>query len=520
MQIEQIFENKIKTLRNNLSVNAIHNRFDIKYGDDFDLYKINDELYIPVKQIGVSLFLGLYLVMIQYEVLEIFIAYLFKKYKTAKKIELLHVRTDSFRDLERKPHWHIDLPETIEEFDSTLPRSVRYNTKRYPKKIREKIGEYDIKHYPKTEITEKLVKTYLELKRKTHNTDYHLNTPLDYIKEYYITDCYTLETKENIVAVLFLSNTDNYSYLDNITYDINLAKYSVGTVLYYAVIRDLIEKKYKKLFLLGGTQEYKRLFNGKITNTISASVSRDDGILYKILKHIAKFSSKQPKVVSNSINFLTKLFCFRTKYKRFYKNKFKLYNKEFYKLLCEGADFTIVDNFANTKISEYVNYAPSSYLITDAISWMKNNIKESPSLSFVDVGSGKGYVLYVASKYFKHIAGIELDKKLCTSAVKNMKILKVNNYEIINKNIIDVETDEYNKYDVFYLYNPFGASLISLVIDKIKESGTLKPRKILVIYANSVHSAVFEKHPEFKIIKEIRYTENFKTIIYELITKE
>lgn len=319
MQIEQIVADKITLLRENLFVNAIHNRFDIKYGDNFDLYKINNELYVPVKQIDDSLFLGLYLIPIQYEVLESFIEYLFKKYEKAKTIELFHVNVNYFRDIEKKPHWHVDLPDTIEEFNSGLHTNTKYNMTRYPQKIINNLGQYEIKHYSKSEITDEIVKTYLKFKEKTHNTDYQLKDPLDYIEKFYVTDCYTLEINDKIYALLFLSNTDSNSFFENIGYDSELSKYSLGTVLYYAVIKDLIEKKYKKFFLLGGNYEYKKRFNGILLYTISTSVKRDLGSKYLLLAKIANFSSKQNKYLSKIIDFIIKSCCFKKKYKSFYK---------------------------------------------------------------------------------------------------------------------------------------------------------------------------------------------------------
>jgi len=350
IKIEQIKENKIETFKNRLSVNVIHNRFDIKYGNDFDLYKINDELYIPVKLTDETLHLGIYFINIQYEVLEIFIEYLFKKYEKAKFLEFSHANLACFRNVEKKPHWHVNLPETIEEFDKNLHSKTRYNTKWYPKKIKEDLGEYSIKHYPKEEITKEIVDIYLQYKYKTHKSNYYLKNSLDYLDEFYVTDCYTLNINNQIEAILFLSNTGDNSYLENLTYNIELSKYSLGTVLYHEVIKDLISKKYKKLFLLGGTLEYKKRFNGVLTNTITATIKKEKG--FKIfLSALAKNISCMPQFLSVICNCFVKtaLISFK-KDRNYYNYKFILYNTNAYKSLNKKSISPPATNVASKKI--------------------------------------------------------------------------------------------------------------------------------------------------------------------------
>ena len=81
-----------------------------------------------------------------------------------------------------------------------------------------------------------------------------------------------------------------------------------------------------------------------------------------------------------------------------------------------------------------------------------------PKSVFVDLGSGKGRNLLVASQFnFKRVVGIEFSKELCNIAKKNVDIFSLKNKcekELIN--IIQCDVAEYIiKHDenIFFLYN-------------------------------------------------------------------
>ena len=44
----QIFDNKSAVLKSCVTPNVIHNRFDLLYGDEYELYDIGD-IVVPVK---------------------------------------------------------------------------------------------------------------------------------------------------------------------------------------------------------------------------------------------------------------------------------------------------------------------------------------------------------------------------------------------------------------------------------------------------------------------------------------
>jgi len=129
---------------------------------------------------------------------------------------------------------------------------------------------------------------------------------------------------------------------------------------------------------------------------------------------------------------------------------------------------------------------------------------------FVDMGSGKGRVLLMASLYkFKHITGVEISSQLCEIAKNNIakfeKMLKQPSHiEIVNKDVL-----KYNiKYDenVFYFYNPFDNYIMEKIIDRIMKSLNDNPRKVWLILNNfTPFSDMIENKLKLPAIKKFIY---------------
>ncbi len=86
--------------------------------------------------------------------------------------------------------------------------------------------------------------------------------------------------------------------------------------------------------------------------------------------------------------------------------------------------------------------------------------------SFIDIGCGKGGVLYYASKYpFRRVAGVEIEDELYEIAVRNFQKLNMPNIEVFHDNAITF--DKYSEFNVFFLFNPFDPDIYQQVIDSI-----------------------------------------------------
>lgn len=118
------------------------------------------------------------------------------------------------------------------------------------------------------------------------------------------------------------------------------------------------------------------------------------------------------------------------------------------------------------------------------------------TLKILDVGCGKGKMLYVFSDIAKSlnkdsstiisaVSGLEYRKSLVKIAESNMKILRQRLFVPVNVIYGDAETyNDYDDYNLFYLYNPFDEAIMKKFICNICISVRNRPRKVRIVYCN------------------------------------
>ena len=115
--------------------------------------------------------------------------------------------------------------------------------------------------------------------------------------------------------------------------------------------------------------------------------------------------------------------------------------------------------------------------------------------TFLDLGSGKGRTLLMASDYpFQRIIGIELLEELHEIASKN-----VVHYRDEKQQCFNIETSCGDARDfqfppepfVLYLFNPFPDYVLKTVLENLRASLASQPHEIYVIYHNLVHEEIF-----------------------------
>jgi hypothetical protein len=285
-KIEMLSDNK-EVYAKQVYPNFIYNRFDIRYGKDFNIFKVienNDTFYIPYHIEKSVVTLGVWLTPISYYALDMLVKYIFKLHKKVKKIQIRY-SINQYEGLNISNHWSVALPNTKEEFDITLSANTRRNTKRKPKKIITDFGSYFISHYSREEITPEIVQKYLDFKFQTLGIDYKIKNPMEFIKKFYITDCYVLYLKEQIAATAFFSHVGGYTFFENFSYDKQYAPYSLGDVIYYHAICDLITNHFKFIYLGDGWQDFKSCYNG-INNLVFDGYVRKKTIFSKVKKFL------------------------------------------------------------------------------------------------------------------------------------------------------------------------------------------------------------------------------------------
>jgi hypothetical protein len=107
---------------------------------------------------------------------------------------------------------------------------------------------------------------------------------------------------------------------------------------------------------------------------------------------------------------------------------------------------------------------------------------------FIDFGSGKGRVLFLASEFsFKRSIGIEFSPALHEIAQMNLQIYRSSTQKChrIELECVDATTYELpHENTVFYFFDPFKLPVMTAVIENIKKSLMECPRKIFIVYLN------------------------------------
>lgn len=129
---------------------------------------------------------------------------------------------------------------------------------------------------------------------------------------------------------------------------------------------------------------------------------------------------------------------------------------------------------------------------------------------FVDMGSGKGRVLLMASLHnFKRITGIEISSRLCEIARNNIAIFEKSlkrplHIEVVNENVLqyNIKNDE----NVFYFYKPFDNYVMEIIIERIIKSIIQNRRKVWLIINNFIPFVdTIENKYKLRTIKKFIY---------------
>ena len=134
--------------------------------------------------------------------------------------------------------------------------------------------------------------------------------------------------------------------------------------------------------------------------------------------------------------------------------------------------------------------------------------------TFVDLGSGKGRVLLLASDLpFKRIIGVEFSPELHEVAVRNIRNYR--NPAQRSKQIQSVCADAtaFPPPDgnvVIFLFNPFKSSSVSRVLDNLGRSLQEHPREIYLVYNTAVCQSLMEQCGFLDVLHVSRYYSIFR----------
>lgn len=170
----------------------------------------------------------------------------------------------------------------------------------------------------------------------------------------------------------------------------------------------------------------------------------------------------------------------------------------------------LINNIDFIKYKIYENEDNHSYEMTDIYTLNKilKQMKISSNDCILDIGCGKGIAIYIFSKYFKRIYGVELDKEIFKICEKNLYNLDIN-ANIYNINIIDYTISDDVNY--IFMFNPFSNKIMEKVVCKIKND-------TILIYHNPVCEEILYENNFIKL-QEYKDVLGIKICVYKKINR-
>ena len=205
-------------------------------------------------------------------------------------------------------------------------------------------------------------------------------------------------------------------------------------------------------------------------------------------------------------------------YRRIDRNFDRKYNVDTYQT-ASLANLTVESKWFN-RTNDKREYASTDFMtFKGMMSLMPKDLSE---YVFIDIGSGKGKVLLMASDYnFRRIIGVEFAKELHAVAERNIKMYSKRNRRCYHIDAIMGDAVDFlipNEKCVFYLFHPFMGSedLMARVLSNIADSYAANPRKMYCLYLNPRHSDTFKVLDFMRVVERRRFASR-TAIIYESV---
>ncbi len=125
---------------------------------------------------------------------------------------------------------------------------------------------------------------------------------------------------------------------------------------------------------------------------------------------------------------------------------------------------------------------------------------------FVDLGSGKGRALLVASEFpYARIVGVELSDHLHRIAEQNVKRFTPSSQQCVNFELQCMNAADYafgNEPVVLFLFDPFGRAVLERVVANLEASLSSTPREAYVLYVCPQFEDVLQRSSALTKLKE------------------
>lgn len=178
-----------------------------------------------------------------------------------------------------------------------------------------------------------------------------------------------------------------------------------------------------------------------------------------------------------------------------------------------GIDFSLRQKTVGITESGNHGYALTQRKSFDGI-MKKLEIGEGDS--FIDIGCGKGGVLRYAAEYdFRRVAGLEIEKSLYKTAVRNFEKLNMPGIELFHDNALTFS--HYREFNIFFFFNPFDTSTYQQVVDKIAEDIKESERRVyLICYGASIPEYIQSKKVFLKVEDYVDKIRGTPVVVWKL----
>jgi SAM-dependent methyltransferase len=136
--------------------------------------------------------------------------------------------------------------------------------------------------------------------------------------------------------------------------------------------------------------------------------------------------------------------------------------------------------------------------------------------TFIDVGSGKGRMLFVAAEYpFRKVAGVEFSKDLHEQALTNIGTYKHRRQRCgdIESILANAATFEFpDEKLVIYMFNPFGPEIMREMLANLERSLEKSPRHVVVVMLWPERADMVAGMPLMKKYRETRRYHVYQTV--------
>ena len=189
-------------------------------------------------------------------------------------------------------------------------------------------------------------------------------------------------------------------------------------------------------------------------------------------------------------------------------------------------DLREYETVSKDRLDNCTRYFPSPVgTVVDALEAMKKHGIAYEDRVFIDIGSGMGRNLLIASEYpFKKIIGIEISNYLHQIAEKNIVRYQTDTQKCKDFALYDIDALEFafpQENLVFYFWEPFNETISNPFVEKLHKFSTETGKHITLIFCEEPFPAVKKshifKHIERFDTKDLVYTEGpvyFKISIF------